>query len=276
MRIDAHQHFWQIDRFDYPWMDPGFDALRRDFGPDDLQPLIDACGVEHTVLVQTIASLDATQWFLQLAGDDPVIAGVVGWVDLTDPRIDATLEGLAPDPKFVGVRHQVHDEPDDAWLLRDDVLFGLSRLVEWRCAFDLLIRQRHIAAGVEVARRLPELPLVVDHLAKPAIASRGWDDWAAPLAELAACPNVACKLSGMITEADWRSWQPADLRPYVDHALACFGPERLMYGSDWPVCLVAGDYQQVFDALQQNLAGLSDRQREEIYCGTAARMYSLI
>jgi L-fuconolactonase len=280
MRIDSHQHFWQLSRFEYPWMDASLGALLHDFGPEDLQPLLDAAGIDHTVLVQSISSLDETLWLLQLAGDDPVIAGVVGWVDLTDPNVDAVLDEFAYDPKFVGVRHQVHDEVDDRWLLRDDVLHGLSRLVARHCAFDLLLRPRHLPAAIEVARRLPELPLVVDHMAKPSIAKSsiarvGWDDWAGPLAELAAFPNVACKLSGMVTEADRQRWQPADLRPYIDHALECFGPERLMFGSDWPVCLLAGSYQQVHEALVANLGSLSPDEQAQIFGYTAARMYSL-
>jgi len=275
MRIDAHHHFWQLDRFQYPWMTPGLEPLLRDFGPADLQSLLAAHAFQRSVLVQTISSVDETRWFLQLAEQHECIGGVVGWVDLTDPSLERTLDELAPHPKFVGVRHQVHDEPDDRWLVRDDVLHGLSQLAQRSIPYDLLLRPQHIPPAVEVAKTLPELSLVVDHIAKPAIARRGWDDWANPLAELAKYPNVTCKLSGMITEADWQHWQPSDLRPYVDHVLACFGPQRLMFGSDWPVCLLAGDYGRVVAALEENLAGLSDSEQAEVFGGTAARVYGL-
>jgi L-fuconolactonase len=169
----------------------------------------------------------------------------------------------------------VHDEPDDRWLVRDDVLRGLAKLATRAVPYDLLLRPRHLSVAAGVAEALPELSLVVDHIAKPQIACAGWDDWAEPLAKLARHPNVTCKLSGMVTEADWRHWQPGDLHPYVDHALSCFGPERLMFGSDWPVCLLAGDYGRVVGALEENLAGLSASEQAEVFGGTAARVYGL-
>ena len=275
MRIDAHQHFWQLDRFEYPWMGPTLEPLLRDFGPRDQQPLLNAQRIDRSVLVQTISSPDETRWFLQLAQGHAWIAGVVGWVDLADEALDETLDQLAHNRKFVGVRHQVHDEPDDRWLLRPDVLLGLGRLAVRSIPYDLLLKPPHIPAAIEVARLLPELPLVVDHIAKPAIAARGWDDWAAPLAELATFPQVACKLSGMITEADWQRWQPENLQPYVEHVLECFSPQRLMFGSDWPVCLLAGDYREVYETLDGILAQLSGDERQAIFGGTAVRVYGL-
>ncbi len=275
MRLDAHHHFWQLDRFQYPWMTPDLTPLLHDFGPAQLQPLLAAHGIQRSVLVQTISALDETRWFLQLADQYDSIAGVVGWVDLTDPALEQTLDALAQHPKFVGVRHQVHDEPDDRWLVRDDVLRGLAQLAARAIPYDLLLRPRHLAIAVEVAQALPDLSLVVDHIAKPAIARRGWEEWAKPLARLAKHPNVTCKLSGMLTEADWKHWQPGDLRPYVDHALCCFGPQRLMFGSDWPVCLLAGDYGRVVGALEENLTRLSIAERAEVFGGTVARVYGL-
>ncbi|MEX2114588.1 MAG: amidohydrolase family protein [Pirellulales bacterium] len=275
MRIDAHHHCWQLDRFNYPWMTPDLKPLLRNFGPGDLHPLLAIQRFDRSVLVQTISSLDETRWFLELAERHDWIAGVVGWVDLTDPTLDNTLDELQRHPKFVGVRHQVHDEPDPRWLVRDDVLGGLARLAGRAIPYDLLVRPQHLPAAIEVARRLPELSLVIDHVAKPAITSGGWDDWAAPFAELAAHPNVSCKLSGMITEADWQRWQPSDLRPYLEHALDCFTPERLMFGSDWPVCLLAGSYAQVVAALEKNLAALPAAQQAAVFGGTAVRVYGL-
>jgi L-fuconolactonase len=276
MRVDAHHHFWQLDRFKYPWM--GGDDLkpiRRNFLPGDLQPLLARQKLDRSVLVQTISSLDETRWFLKLAAEQRFIGGVVGWVDLTDPMLDRTLDELVANPRFVGVRHQVHDEPDDRWLLRPNVARGLSRLAARKIPYDLLLRPRHLAAATEVARVHPELPLVLDHIAKPAIAERGWDDWAQPLVQLAAHPNVSCKLSGMITEAKWDRWQPNDLTPYIDHALECFGPGRLMFGSDWPVCLLAGSYERVVEALETNLATLSKKEQSAIFGETATRVYGL-
>jgi L-fuconolactonase len=275
MRIDSHHHFWQLDRFRYPWMTPDLVPLLRSFGPDELQPLLARHGFDRSVLVQTISSLDETRWFLQLADEHDWIAGVVGWVDLTDPALAETLDQFAAHPKFVGVRHQVHDEVDDRWLVRDDVLRGLAGLAARSIPYDLLLRPQHLPCAIEVARRLPQLTLAVDHIAKPAIARRGWDDWATPIAELAALPNVTCKLSGMITEANWTNWQNDDLRPYVNRVLDCFGPARLMFGSDWPVCLLAGSYAQVVEALDRNLESLSSSEKEQLFGQTAARVYGL-
>lgn len=275
MRIDAHHHFWKLGRYDYPWLGPQLNAIYRDFGPGDLPPLLARHRIDRTVLVQTISSLDETKWFLSLARQHSFIAGVVGWMDLKDPRVGDTLDELLASPGLVGIRHQVHDEPDVNWLLRPDVQRGLRELAQRGLPYELLIRPPHLAASLQVARKFPSLPLVVDHSAKPRIAQRGWDDWAGGLAELAQCPNVWCKLSGMITEADWANWQPADLKPYLDHVLATFGPERVLFGSDWPVCLLAGSYDRVIAALETGLAHLSVAEREKIFGGNAVRLYQL-
>jgi L-fuconolactonase len=275
MRVDAHQHFWQLSRFHYPWMGPRLATLARDFGPADLVPLAASCHIDRTVLVQTISSTDETRWFLRLADENPIIGGVVGWVDLADPAIDEVLDEFSEHPKFVGVRHQAHDEANDRWLLQEDVMRGLARLAAREIPYDLLVFPRHLTVAIELARSLPDLALVVDHLAKPAIARHAWDEWAGPLAQLAKFPRVACKLSGMITEADWHDWRALDLRPYVLHAIACFGPERLMFGSDWPVCLLAGSYQQAHDAAAECTAGLSAGEQAAIFGETAARVYRL-
>jgi L-fuconolactonase len=275
MRIDAHHHFWQIGRYEYPWIGPDGGVLARDYGPAELAPLLASRQIARTVLVQTIASLDETRWFLSLARENPWIAGVVGWVDLTDPAVGDTLDELLAGPGLVGIRHNLHEEPDPHWVLWPDVQRGLGEVARRGLVYDLLIRPPYLAAALDTARRLPELRLVVDHLAKPAIARRGWDDWAGPLAELAREPNVWCKLSGMITEADHRAWTPADLRPYVEHVLDSFGPQRAMFGSDWPVCLLAGSYAHVVDALEENLACLSSAERAAVMGENAAACYGL-
>lgn len=277
MRIDAHHHFLTHGRFDYPWLGAGLEALKRDFTLDDLRPCLREHEVDQTVLVQTIKSVDETRHFLQLAATEPEIAGVVGWVDLTDPDVGRTLDELQPLGPLVGIRHQVHDEPDIGWLDREDVRRGLAQLVSRRLVYDLLIRPEHLTASLQLARDLPDLSLVVDHIAKPDIKQRGWDAWATGLAELARYKNVACKLSGMITEADWDHWQPEDLQPYVRHAVESFAADRLMFGSDWPVCLLAGSYERVVNATEAALGplDLTPQQRTEIFGDTATRVYRL-
>ena len=275
MRIDAHHHFWKLDRYDYPWMGPELRPIHRDFGPADLQPLLAKHRIDRSVLVQTISSLDETKWFVSLARSHPFIAGVVGWVDLKDPRVGNTLDELVALPGLVGIRHQVHDEPDVNWLLRPDVRRGLNELAKRGLPYDLLIRPPHLAASLQIARALPSLRFVVDHIAKPRIAQRGWEDWAGGIAELAKCPNVWCKLSGMITEADWAIWQPASIKPYLDHVLAAFGPDRVLFGSDWPVCLLAGSYDRVVAALETGVVHLSAAEREKVFGGNAVQFYQL-
>jgi len=275
MRIDAHQHFWNIGRYDYPWMGPELSVLRRDYGPEHLRALLTRHRMDGTVLVQTISSVPETRWFLELARQHAFITGVVGWVDLTNLSVGATLDELRQNSKLVGIRHQVHDEPAVDWLLRRDVQQGLQELARRNLAYDLLIRPPHLAAALAVARTFPDLRLVVNHLAKPRIAQAGWDDWADGMAALGRCGNVWCKLSGMITEADWGAWRPAELKPYLDHVLEAFGTARVMFGSDWPVCLLAGSYDRVLEALETNVAHLNAREREQVFGANAAQFYRL-
>lgn len=275
MRIDAHHHFWRIGRYDYVWMSPELGVLHRDYGPEDLKPLLVRNRIDRTVLVQTISSLEETRWFLDLSARHPFIAGVVGWVDLTDPAAGAAVDELCARGRLVGIRHQVHDEADPNWLLRSDVQHGLGRLAARGLPYDLLIRPAHLAASLEVAKRFPDLPLIVDHIAKPNIAKHGWDDWAGGIAALSRCPNVACKLSGMITEADWQRWTPQDLARYIRHVIECFGTQRVLFGSDWPVCLLAGSYERVVGALTENLAALSEAEQKDIFGNNAVRWYHL-
>lgn len=275
MRIDAHHHFWQLGRFDYNFLSPEQKVLWRDFLPNDLAPLLHAAGIDRSVLVQTIASVDETKWFLELAGQHEFLAGVVGWVDLTDGRLEHVLDEIAQHPKLVGIRHNVHDEKDHAWLSRTEVRRGLAVLAARGLPFDLLIRPRHLAECVKLVTELPQLHVVVDHLAKPRIADRGWEDWATGMAQLARFPQVYCKLSGMITEAKHALWQAADLAPYVEHVLHCFGPQRSMFGSDWPVCLLAGDYARMRDALRVIVQHLGGAELAAIWGETAAQFYRL-
>jgi L-fuconolactonase len=276
--IDSHHHFWDPDRAVYPWMTDDVAPIRRAFGPADLRPLVAALGIDRTILVQTRSSTDETAEFLATAAAEQFIGGVVGWVDLTDPAVADEIDRLRAGPggdRLVGIRHQVHDEPDPAWLNRPEVRRGLRAVAAAGLVYDLLVRPRELPAALDLARALPDLRFVVDHIAKPPIASRLLEPWADRLRRLAALPNVSCKVSGMVTEADWNSWTSADLRPYVEVVVGAFGPQRLLFGSDWPVCLLAASYGRVVEATGELLAGLSDNERARIFGGTAMEVYGL-
>ena len=264
--IDAHVHFWE-GKLD--WMTDQTAVLERPFGIEDLRPSLAAHGVDGIVLVQTHSSLDETERFLALADADDLVAGVVGWVDLTEPDVATVLAALGESPHLVGVRHQVHDEPDPVWLLREDVLRGLSAVRDAGLAYDLLVRPRELPAALEVARRLPELRLVIDHAAKPSIASGELEPWRTLLAPFSELEHVSCKVSGLVTEADWERWEPDDLVPYVSQLAEWFGPGRLLFGSDWPVCLLAASYAEVVAACEHALGDLAPLGE------TAQRVYRL-
>jgi L-fuconolactonase len=269
--VDAHHHFWDPTRRKYPWLaGDEFAPIRRPYGPGELRPLLEDNGVDRTILVQTISSIDETREFLETAAVVDFIGGVVGWVDLTSPGVDDTLASLVSD-LLVGIRHQVQGEPDPRWLLRDDVQRGIAAVGEAGLVYDLLVRARELPAALETVRRQPEVSFVIDHAAKPRITGASWDtEWEERLAPFSDEANVACKLSGLVTEARWRSWTVEDLEPYVRRVVGWFGPERCIFGSDWPVCLLAAAYDQVFDAVQQ-IVGLSD----QIFGETARRVYGL-
>ena len=275
LRVDAHQHFWRYDPVEYGWIDSSMSALRRDFLPLDLEPLMRRAGIEACVAVQARQSLDETRWLLSLADAHPFIAGVVGWVDLQSPDVTRDLESLARHPKLVGIRHIAQSEPDDRFLLRPAFLRGLERLEEFGLAYDILIYSRHLPVAAELAQRLPRQRFVLDHLAKPDIHGRQRDAWARDLRGLAAQPNVWAKLSGLVTEADWTGWTSEDMRPYLDVAFECFGTERLMIGSDWPVCTVAGDYERTMAVVINYLAQRSSHERDAVLGGNAIRFWNL-
>ena len=276
MIIDAHQHFWKRGLFDTRWLEtPRHEPICRDFLPADLEPLLKTAGVDYSVFVQTQHDTEENLWALREADLYPFIAGVVGWIDLSSPLCEDQLVEFRNFPKFVGVRHITQDEPDDDFIIRPDVIRGLHVLQKHRVPFDLLFYVKHLRHAATLAKELPELPMVIDHLAKPEIRAQRTDNWETNFRAAAKFPNVCCKLSGMVTEADWEGWTPEDLQVYVDVALDAFGPERLMYGSDWPVSELAGDYQDVFNALRDCLTRLSDSERDAIYCQTAKRFYGL-
>ena len=274
MIVDAHHHFWDPTRRHYPWMGDELAAIRRPYSPAELEPLLKAEGIDRSVLVQTVSDLDETREFLDTAADNEFIGGVVGWVDLTDPHIANTLAELRAGPGgafLVGIRHQVHDEPDPRWLVRDDVQRGIQAVGDAGLAYDLLIKTRELPAAVETARRHPDMRFVLDHIAKPRIAGGPRDEeWERAMVPLASHQNVFCKLSGMVTEARWGDWTPEDLQPYAARSLDWFGPERCMFGSDWPVCLLAADYSGVVTTMRA-IVGDS----EDVFGATASRVYGL-
>ncbi|MSU40321.1 MAG: amidohydrolase [Pedosphaera sp.] len=247
MRIDAHQHFWRYNAAQYSWINQRMNVLKRDYLPDDLARVQTPLGFEGSIAVQARQDIDEARWLLELAQAHPRIMGVVGWVDLQSAALDAQLEELAAHPQFVGVRHVVQDEPDDRFMLRPEFLRGLSKLRQHDLTYDLLVFPRQLPAAIEVVRRMPDQPFVLDHIAKPAIKEQRMEPWATLIRELAALPNVHCKISGMVTEANWTDWTAADFQPYMDVVFDAFGPERLMIGSDWPVCRLAGEYDRVMD-----------------------------
>ena len=274
--IDAHHHLWDPDVGDYPWMTGDFAALRRRYDFEDLRPHLVVNGVAATIVVQVRADLAETVDLLELASRTAEVVGVVGWVDLTSSDVAGQLDLLRSGvggEHLVGVRHAAADEPDPDWLLRDDVDAGMRLVAASGLTFDLEITVRELPAAGVLVRRHADVRFVVDHGAKPPVAA-GWSQrWADGIAALAANPNVWCKLSGLVTEASWSSWTAADLRPYVDHLLAVFGAERLIFGSDWPVCELAASYDQVTAAATETLAALDPDDRQKIMYGNALHVY---
>jgi L-fucono-1,5-lactonase len=259
--VDAHHHLW---RGPLPWMSEDMAALRRPFGIDDYRAA--ARGVTSSVAVQADTSEEETRWLLSTPVD-----AVVGWVDLTAPDVADRLAALA-DPRLAGIRHPVQSEPDPEWLLRADVRRGLRAVAAAGLRYDLLLVPRHLPAAARLARELPELPLVLDHGAKPPIAAGGWEPWSSDLAALAACEHVHCKLSGLVTEASWSHWREQDVGRYAERLLDAFGPGRLMFGSDWPVCTLAASYAEVLELAQ---AAIGESDRAAVFGGTARRFYGL-
>jgi len=275
MRLDAHQHFWKYNAAEYGWIDDQMAALRRDFLPADLKPELGAVGFDACVTVQARQTLKENRWLLELAEGAPFIAGVVGWVDLCAENVRDQLGEFSQNPKFLGVRHIVQAEADDRFLLRPDFLRGIASLAEFNLTYDILIYPRHLPVAIEFVERFPKQRFVLDHLAKPFIKARTIEPWASHIRELAKFPNVFCKLSGMLTEADWKSWEPAHFRPYLETALDAFGPSRLMIGSDWPVCKVAGSYRQVMTLVTGFLGNDSSEVVDSILGSSAQRFWRL-
>jgi L-fuconolactonase len=276
-RVDAHHHVWDLAVRDQPWT-AELPALRRSFALADLRPHLDAHGITRTIVVQTITVADETPELLSLAAAEPVVAGVVGWVDLTAPDVPdrlATLRALPGGDALVGVRHQVQEEPDPRWLCRPDVRRGLAAVAAAGLVYDVVITPDQLPATVDTVRALPELTFVLDHAGKPRIRAGELEPWRGHIADLGRCDNVTVKLSGLVTEAGLETWTVADLRPYAQALLESFGPSRMMFGSDWPVCLLAAQYDEVITAAEQLTAQLSQSERDAVFGGTGSRIYGL-
>lgn len=277
MIVDAHHHLWDPSRWAYDWMSGDeLGPIRRYFGPEDLESALEGTPVDTTVMVQAIHSDEETEWFLGVADSSELIAAVVGWVDLTDDGVAERLgELLDRFDSLRGVRHQVHDEPDPEWLLRPDVARGLRAVQDAGLSYDLLIRRPETPAAQRIVETFPDLPLVVDHSAKPSIATGEWDEWRASLHRLAQYDHVTCKVSGLVTEASWAGWREQGVERYISAVLEEFGADRCMFGSDWPVSLLAAPYREVFELVDGATSALSGHEREALFGGTAARVYRL-
>jgi L-fuconolactonase len=273
--IDAHQHFWIYSRAEYDWIDDSMTALRRNFLPEDLQPELERNGFHGSIAVQARQTLEETRWLLSLADHSSSILGVVGWADLRSPDIHSQLKLLSRNPKLVGIRHIVQSEPDDRFLLQPDFLRGVSALEEFNLTYDILIYTKHLPIAAEFVARFPRQRFVLDHLAKPPIQSSEIDSWAHGIRHLASFPNVLSKLSGLVTEADWQHWQPAQVSPYLDVAFESFGPDRLMIGSDWPVCLVAAPYARTVNVVKAYLMTRKPEWQDAVLGGNAQRFWRL-
>ncbi|MGW2017695.1 amidohydrolase family protein [Streptomyces sp. NPDC001927] len=277
--VDAHHHVWDLSVRDQPWIKGDeMSPIRRNFGLPDLAVEAREAGVTSTVLVQTVTTADETPELLALAAEHDLVGGVVGWTDLTAPDVAdelARLRELPGGEKLVGIRHQIQGEPDPLWILRRDVLRGLEAVAAAGLVYDLVALPHQLPAATSAAFLLPQLTFVLDHLGKPPIATGEWNTWAGHLHTLATLPNTAAKLSGLPTEARWDDWTLDDLRPYTETALEAFGADRLMFGSDWPVCLLATTYAEVVDTARQLTSDLSEAERSALFAGTARRVYAL-
>tara|TARA_Y100001960_G_scaffold332112_1_gene431453 strand:+ start:1935 stop:2780 length:846 start_codon:yes stop_codon:yes gene_type:complete len=272
--VDSHHHLWEIDKFNYSWMPEG-SPLSVDYSPEDLAPLITEAGIDYTVVVQAVSSPDEAYWLLDLAERNDFIAGIIGWVDLTDPKVGYILDKLQESQYFKGVRHIWENEPDAAWIVNSGAVNGLQELVRRNLTFDFLAKPPNLPFIPEIMDKVPDMRAVVDHIAKPKIADHLVEPWLTDLRKVASINGIHCKISGMITEADHHNWTANDLRPYVHHVLGLFGTDRIMFGTDWPVCTLAGDYVTVVDTTKSILESLTLEATNDVFGGTANRFYNL-
>ena len=274
-RIDSHHHLWKYSRTDYPWISEGMDSIRQDFLVPDIAQAIQAANIDGVVTVQARQSLSETDWLLDIAARNDFIRGIVGWVPLADPAVASHLQKYWHYPKLKAVRHVLQDEPDDLFMLREDFNRGVSQLEDVGLRYDILIFERHLPQTIEFVDRHPTQIFILDHIAKPKIKSKVLLPWQERIRELARRENVYCKLSGLVTEADWNTWTENDLRPYIDTVLECFGAKRLMFGSDWPVSLLACGYAKWTEVVDRSTGSLSPSERDRLFGGTAKEAYRL-
>lgn len=273
--LDSHHHLWRYSTKEYGWISDEMSVIARDFTAADLRAVAEPAGVVGSVAVQARQTVEETDALLAAADDDGFVRGVVGWAPLADPAVGETLDRWADRPKLRGLRHVVQDEPDDDFLDGDEFNRGVAEVLRRDLTYDLLIFARQLPAALRFVDRHPEGRIVLDHIAKPSIAAGQIEPWKAQITELAKRPNVTCKVSGVVTEADWSGWTPEGIRPYLDAALDAFGPERLMYGSDWPVCLLATEYRRWFDVVADWASAFSDSEQRSFYAGAATAAYQL-
>ena len=275
MKIDAHQHFWKYNSTDYVWMSDKHSPLKRDFLPEDLSPLLEQTGFQGSIAVQARQMREETEWLLSLTESSDTIKGVVGWLDIQSPAFGVELRQFASHPKLVGVRHLVHDEPDDNFIKRDGFLRGISLLREHGLTYDLLLFPKHIPVAIEVVDMFPDQPFVIDHIAKPFIRDGLLSPWKEDMLEIGKRKNVWCKVSGMVTEAVWHGWKREDFLPYLDVVFEAFGPGRIMVGSDWPVCTLSGPYQEVMSIVISYVEQLDTREQDMVLGGSCAAFYGI-
>jgi L-fuconolactonase len=274
-KIDAHHHLWRYTPEEYEWIDDEMAALRRDFLPQDLMREIAAAGIDGTVLVQSRQTMDETRWLLKMADECDAIRGVVGWAPIAGEDFPGVMEEFEFRPKLKGLRHIIQAEKDENYILREDFNSGIRTLLGSGLVYDILIYERHLPQTIDFVDEHPEQVFVLDHVAKPLIRQGALEPWATQMRELGKRENVWCKISGMVTEADWAAWTPESLRPYLDVTVEAFGVERLMAGSDWPVCLVASDYVRWFEVLRKYFVGFSETEKDAVFGGTAIAVYGL-
>ncbi|WP_394676347.1 amidohydrolase family protein [uncultured Sphingobacterium sp.] len=275
MRIDTHQHFWKFDPIRDSWITEEMQVIKRDFSPLDIQFVLERNGFGGSVAVQADQSKEETAYLVQLANDYPFIKGVVGWIDLQAADIRQQLDGYQSDTVIKGFRHIVEGEADPDFLIRPAILNGLKALADYGYTYDLLIRPRHYAATLDCVQQNPNLQFVLDHIAKPPIKSKAFDEWATFIDALSAFPNVVCKVSGLATEADWEGWKLDDFKQYLEHIFARFGKERIMYGSDWPVCLLAASYEESIAIVEDKLGQFTAAEKNAFWAENAIRVYNL-
>ncbi len=273
--IDTHHHFWKYSAAEYGWINDEMKTIRRDFLPADLKKTLDDAGVSGAVSVQARTTVEESDWLLSMAEKHDFLRGVVGWVPLTESDVEKHLERLAQHKKFKGVRHVIQGEPDDNYILRPDFNAGVKKLLKYKLRYDILIFERHLKPSIRFVDQHPNQMFILDHVAKPKIKERILSPWREDMIALGKRPNVYCKLSGMITEADWKKWSSADLAPYLDTALQAFGPKRLLFGSDWPVMLVAGQYKPWVELIKQTIKRYSTAEQEQILAKNAIEAYGL-